>query len=332
MNRTFRQRTAAALLCSGIFCATSCVPSRQFDEMKSKEAACQDDKTRLQSQYDGLTTQFNDLDTRYKDLEKSAEALRNDTTSMGDSWRKLEASHEDLSREHDKLLVNHKSLMAGNAAETRRLIARLDSAQESLLREEDKIEQQRRTLMAMEDSLHAQQSDLVALRRMVWQRDSVATALKNAVSKALLGFENNGLTIEKKNGMVYVSLEERLLFASGSTVVDKKGAEALKGLSDVLARNKDIQVTVEGHTDNVPISGGPIKDNWDLSVLRATEVTKIITRNKGVDPSRISAAGRGPFVPVDNGSTAEAKRKNRRTEIILMPRYNELMKVVENRY
>src|SRR4030095_4890944 len=98
------------------------------------------------------------------------------------------------------------------------------------------------------------QADLIAMRRTVAQRDSAATALKNAVSKALMGFENNGLTVEKKNGMVYVSLEERLLFASGRTVVDKKGEEALKDLSDVLAKNKDIQITVEGHTDNVPIS------------------------------------------------------------------------------
>jgi chemotaxis protein MotB len=113
--------------------------------------------------------------------------------------------------------------------------------------------------------------------------------------------------------------------------VDKKGEEALKGLAEVLAKNKDINVTVEGHTDNVPISGGPIKDNWDLSVLRATEVVKIITRNKGIDPSRISASGRGPFMPIDKGSTPEAKKKNRRTEIILMPKFNELMKVLESK-
>ena len=324
MKSHFYRRAAAALLYTGIFCATSCVPTRQYEEMKGKEAACQDEKTKLQGQNLELTTQLTELEGRYKILDESATGLRADTTNMGEAQRQLTEKHTELTRDYEKLLVNHKSLMAGNAAETRRLIARLDSAQESLQREQDNMEAQRRQLVTME-------KDLMEMKRTLAQRDSVATALKNAVSKALMGFENNGLTIEKRNGMVYVSMEERLLFASGSTVVDKKGVEALEELAGVLAKNKDISITVEGHTDNVPITGGPIKDNWDLSVLRATEVVKIITRNKGVEASRISAAGRGPFMPIDRAGTAEAKKKNRRTEIILNPSFGELMKVVETR-
>src|SRR5213079_3206872 len=135
-----------------------------------------------------------------------------------------------------------------------------------------------------------------------------------------------------KNGKVYVSMEEQLLFASGSTNVEKRGEDALKKLGEVLETNKDINVMVEGHTDDVPISGtlpSGAKDNWELSVLRATAVTKIILKNSGVMPGRLTAAGRGPYVPVETGNSPEAKRKNRRTEIILTPKLDELLKVLE---
>ena len=318
-------------LVAAMFFATSCVPTRQFEEMKSKEQACQDEKSKLQAN-------LNELDSKYKSLDGDAERLRKDTGEMGTAFRNLSAAHTDLNKSYERLDATHEAMLAGNTAEMKKLLAKLDTAQISLQRKEDEMRKtqiamnaQQQKLTLLEDSLQMREKNLAELKRAIAQRDSAATALKNAVSKALLGFENNGLTIQQKNGMVYVSLEEQLLFASGSTVVDKKGEEALKGLADVLAKNKDINVTVEGHTDNVPISGGPIKDNWDLSVLRATEVVKIITRNKGIEPSRISASGRGPFMPIDKGSTPEARKKNRRTEIILMPKFNELMKVLESK-
>ncbi len=151
-------------------------------------------------------------------------------------------------------------------------------------------------------------------------------ALKKAVSDALVGFENNGLTVTKKNGKVYVSMEEKLLFASGSTVVDSKGEGALKEIAKVLEKNADINVLIEGHTDNVPISGGAIKDNWDLSVLRATSVVRILTKHADIDPTRLTPAGRGPYLPVDNANSTDARRKNRRIEIILSPKLDELFK------
>ncbi|MFM7726311.1 MAG: flagellar motor protein MotB, partial [Flavobacteriales bacterium] len=138
------------------------------------------------------------------------------------------------------------------------------------------------------------------------------SALRKAVSNALLGFENKGLTIRQQGSKVYVSMEEQLLFASGSTVIEKKGEEALKKLADVLATNNDIDVTVEGHTDNVPISGvlpSGARDNWELSVLRATSVVKIILKGNNIDPLRITACGKGPYQPIDPGNTAEAKKK-----------------------
>ena len=156
--------------------------------------------------------------------------------------------------------------------------------------------------------------------------------MKNAVNNALSGYQNNGLSVYQKEGRVYVSMEERLLFASGSTVIEQKGADALKDLAKVLSQNKSINIMVEGHTDNVPISGtlpSGAKDNWELSVLRATSVVKIILNDNSIEASRITASGRGPFKPVDAAGTSDARKKNRRTEIVLSPKLDELAKLLE---
>lgn len=167
------------------------------------------------------------------------------------------------------------------------------------------------------------------LEEALRQKDVAVQELKNKVANALVGFNNQGLSVYEKDGNVYVSLEERLLFKTGQWDVDPKGQEAIKELGLILAQNPDINIMVEGHTDDVPMNGsGAVKDNWDLSVMRATAVTKIITRNQDIDPKRIISAGRSEYVPIDNEKTAEARQKNRRTEIILTPRINELLDIL----
>ncbi|MBL7917418.1 MAG: OmpA family protein, partial [Bacteroidia bacterium] len=167
------------------------------------------------------------------------------------------------------------------------------------------------------------------LEAILKQKDQAAADLKKKLQDALLGFEGKGLTITQKNGKIYVSMDESLLFASGKTNVEPKGVEALKTVAKVLEQNKDINVLVEGHTDDVPMKGaGEIKDNWDLSVMRATSVTKILLSSANIAQSRITAAGRGEFFPLDNAKTPEARKKNRRTEIILTPKLDELLKVL----
>jgi chemotaxis protein MotB len=147
-----------------------------------------------------------------------------------------------------------------------------------------------------------------------------------------MGFENQGLAVTQKNGKVYVSLEEKLLFKSGSTVVDPKGAAALKKLSGVLEQNPDINVMIEGHTDDVPvIAGSTYKDNWDLSVLRATSIVRILLDGSKINPERLTTAGRSQYQPVEPAKTAESRQKNRRTEIILSPKLDELYKLVEGK-
>ena len=146
-----------------------------------------------------------------------------------------------------------------------------------------------------------------------------------------MGFRDKGLTVEIKNGKVYVSLEEQLLFKSGKTDVDARGKEALLKLAEALNKEKDVNVLVEGHTDDVPMTSSTIKDNWDLSVLRATSIVKLLTVDGKVDAKRFVAAGRGEFYPIDAAKNADARRKNRRTEIILTPKLDELLQLLDSK-
>lgn len=321
------------------FYFNACVPARQFDDLKTKEKACQDENMKLKSDNLQMTTTNTELAAQIADLQKKVSNLQKDSTELGGSHRRLTELYNELMKSYDKLLFNNEKLLAGNTEETKKLIAQLNQTKEDLLKKEDQLKKDQKSLSDNEQrldelkkSLKDRESKVAELQSILSKKDSAVTALKKAVTDALLGFENNGLTVTQKNGKVYVSLEEQLLFASGSTIVEKKGEQALIQVATVLEKNKDINVLVEGHTDDVPISGtlpSGAKDNWELSVLRATSVVKIITRNSGITPSRLTAAGRGPFVPLETGSSPEVKRKNRRTEIILTPKLDELLKVLE---
>ena len=171
---------------------------------------------------------------------------------------------------------------------------------------------------------------LAELQNALNQKDAEVRALKDKVSNALRNFEGSGLKVEERNGKVYVSMDEKLLFASGKWEVQAQGKEALSELAKVLEADSTINVLIEGHTDNVPMtSSSQVKDNWDLSVMRATAVVKIILANGEINPQRISASGRGEFLPIDQENTPEARAKNRRTEIILTPNLNELCQIID---
>ena len=180
-----------------------------------------------------------------------------------------------------------------------------------------------------EEDLFERESKLRELQSLIKQRDSSMNALRERVEQSLLGFKDSGLEIEVMNGKVYVKMSNQLLFKSGSTVIDQRGRDALSQLAMVLSQQTDISVMIEGHTDNKPINNARIADNWDLSVLRSTEVARILTIENGIDPKRIIASGRSEFMPTDEADTQEARAKNRRTEIILSPKLDELFNLVK---
>jgi chemotaxis protein MotB len=326
------------LIVTGIalVCLQACIPARQFDELKARKERCEEENSTLKAQNLELTTKIKELSEMTKDQAKRIEHLQNDTSSMGIATRRMQALYNELHRSYDQLVENNEKLMASSSAETKKLITQLQSTQEDLLSQETRLKQMERDLNEREKNLNMltgelteRQKRVAELEEILKKKDSVVVALKNKVSDALLGFEGQGLTVQMKNGKVYVSLDEQLLFATGSTVIDKKGEQALKKLSKVLEQNTDINVLVEGHTDNVPIKGGPIKDNWDLSVMRATAVVRVLTEASAINPVRLTPAGKGEYMPVDPGNSTEARKKNRRTEIILTPKIDELLKVIE---
>lgn len=324
---------------------SSCVPARQYEELKEKEKKCAQELSEMKTGSLNCSTKLTECENDAQILKRKVSNLQNDTMVMGNSLRLLTKNYDKLNETYDLLLSKNKELLEGNVNENKMLVTNYQLSQEQLQREQDALKVAKKELderksnldklnvelKEAQEELKLREAKLTELQSILSRKDSTVKALKTKVTDALLGFQNNGLTVEQKNGKVYVSLEEKLLFASGSITVDSKGAEALKSLAKVLEQNPDINILVEGHTDNVPYSSasGGIKDNWDLSVLRATSIVKLITSNSTVDPKRLTAAGHGEFFPIDKENTAQARKKNRRTEIILTPKLDELLKVLE---
>jgi chemotaxis protein MotB len=192
----------------------------------------------------------------------------------------------------------------------------------------DDLKKKQSELEKKENDLKDKEARLKELERIVHRQDSIMSALTSTVKNALLGFSPDELTVYMKDGKVYVSMSDKLLFKSGSADVESKGKDALQKLAEVLNKNNDIGIAIEGHTDNVPIKTVLYKDNWDLSAARATNVVRLLTDQFGMDPHRLTAAGRGEFSPVADNSTPEGKAKNRRTEIVLSPKLDELLKAI----
>ncbi|MCD6065993.1 MAG: yiaD 3 [Bacteroidetes bacterium] len=318
---------------------TSCIPEKKYDEALSREKACKDELAALKPNVQQMEEKLKGLnETLAKDV-KEIEGLRRDTSIIGSNYRNLTTKYDKLNTLNEQLMDKYTKLFNNSEKDNAKLSGDLQTTQATLLKKEDELK-------ALEVQLNKQKADLDALSAQLKQRearvneledvlkkkDQATADLKKKLQDALFNFENKGLTITQKNGKVYVSLDESLLFASGKTAVEPKGAEALKNVAKVLEQNPDINVMVEGHTDDVPMKGnGDIKDNWDLSVMRATSVTKILLQGAPkMDPKRITSSGRGEFFPIDPAKTPEARKKNRRTEIILTPKLDELFKVLEN--
>ena len=178
-------------------------------------------------------------------------------------------------------------------------------------------------------NLQDREKTIAELQKMIAQQNQKVKNLLSSVKDALLGFSSDELTVREEGGKVYVAMSDKLLFESGKAIVNEQGRVALGKLAEVLNRQTDIDVYIEGHTDNVPIKTAVFQDNWDLSVIRATSVVRILTETYGVNPLQIQPCGRGEFKPVDVNTTPEGKARNRRTEIIMAPRLDKLFKMLE---
>lgn len=322
----------------------ACVPARKFEDMKGKYETCQEEVSGLKRANQSLEASNTELNAKIEDLTKIMDFMAKDTTVLGRSLRTMTKNYDQLDKTYRELLSLRDKMKEGNEKEIQMMQEKINKTQAELLSKEDELRELESDLNEKSDNLDRIKSDLEAtkmelesrearvqeLERILHRKDSVVNALKEKVASALYGFEGEGLTVQLKNGKVYVSLENQLLFKSGSYTVDEKGKTAIRKLATVLAKNPDINVVVEGHTDTDQYNGtGALKDNWDLSVIRATQIVKILLENKEIEPKRISAAGRGEFIPVIDEDTPEAKGKNRRIEIILTPKLDELFEILD---
>lgn len=254
--------------------------------------------------YNALVAERDSLQNRTVNLEAEVSALQADTARLHREITDAKKNYATLNDSYNALNTNYNALNANYSASSSK-VNQLSSD----------LEKREARLKEVEDILHKQ--------------DAATNALKNKLQQALLGFQQNGLTVDVRNGKVYVSLTDKLLFPSGSITIDDRGKQALKQLAAVLNKESDINIAVEGHTDDKKVINlGQIKDNWDLSVMRSTSVVRYLTETEKVDPHRLTATGKSEFQPIDPSGTPEALAKNRRIEIVLTPKLDELYNLI----
>ena len=318
--------------------ATSCVTKQKYLELESKYKECMEDKKFSETELKDCQNKNKDLDRQVNALQTKVDQLKADTLDLSRKLAQTEAEYAKSRHDYDELAKDIQTVTKNSGAAITELSSNLDSAQLQLRNKEKELEElqgrlesQSVELQAKQDSLNQFASSLADLQKILDQKDAEVRALKDKVSNALKNFEGSGLKVEQRNGKVYVSMDEKLLFASARWEVQGEGQAALKELARVLEADSTINVLIEGHTDNLRYNGsGQVKDNWDLSVMRATSVVKLILSYGDINPERISASGRGEYFPIDPANTPEARAKNRRTEIILTPKLDELFQIIDN--
>ena len=303
------------------FISSSCiVTKKKFDDALAQ-------KVKTEAELNDKTAKLEKANGDLNDLGEKLKNLKQDTIALGESLRTSGKKLWVLNKEYEQL----NSFYRNSLNNTGKLSRDMAQQKEQLLLIQDNLEKTRRSNDSLSTSLAEREKRVHELEQVLSDKDKAVSDLKNRISAALLNFKENDLTVKVKNGKVYVSLAEQLLFGSGSIVVDKKGVAALQQLAKAIKDQHDLQIMVEGHTDNVPVSklSAYMQDNWDLSVMRATAITKIITK-AGVSPRQIVAAGKGEFSPLVSNDSPENKQKNRRTEIILTPNLDELFRILGN--
>ena len=316
---------------------TACVPTQQFRDVEDKKNLLNDERDELFAENEKLNVENLEIKALINSLETDLDGIKETQDIVQGEYDSLMSEYFDMNRRYEDLQQSQEALLTGHTRETKRLLTQLQQTQEDLLVKEDRLrelEENASQKMVDLENLRAQlethNQRLVELERILNEKDAKMNALKDAISAALYGFEKEGLSVYTRNGMVYVSMEEKLLFQTGSIEVDPRGVQALRTLAGVLEDNPDIMITIEGHTDDVPVrSNASFADNWDLSVKRATSIVRILLGSSSIDPTRLIASGRGEYLPVDPGDSAEARQKNRRTEIILTPRLDEIYRLLQ---
>lgn len=327
MKNTIKKVTAVLVMTAVL---AGCVTKQQYAELENKYQRSQDEVAYLTSENNNCQEAKKSLADQLASMTTAAEKLTADTVRLYRKARTCEMEYEKAQKEYDELLRNFADVSSTNQSTINDLIGDRDKYKDELAQKERMLNIQQDSLAKARAELLLKEQRINEMQAILAQKDAEVKALKDKVLNALKGFEGSGLNVYEKDGKVYVSMDDKLLFASGSWELNDRGLNAIKELAKVLENEPDITVLIEGHTDNVPYRGsGQIKDNWDLSVMRATSVVRALLQNGNIEPVRLSASGRSEYLPLDEANTAEARAKNRRTEIILTPNLDQLFQLIQ---
>lgn len=302
--------------------ATSCVSKKVYTELENKFADLKKENRKLQDESEDCAKAKADLDMAYASLKDELNKTKSERDKLQSDYTAADKNLKTLQSSYSALEKNSDDALKSNMDKNRELLAQLEAKQKALAAEQAKFDK-------LKGDLQANSARLAELENLMASKDAAMKKLKETLSKALNSFEGKGLTVQQKNGKVYVSMENKLLFSSGSWAVGAEGRRAVVEVGKVLGANPDISVLIEGHTDDDAYGGsGPIADNWDLSTKRATAIVAILSENKSVNKQNLTAAGRSEYAPLMSNSTPEGKAKNRRIEIILTPKLDEISKML----
>lgn len=312
-------KSSILLLLAIAFSLSSCVVTKKkFDDILAQ-------KIKGDGELADKKIELEKANANIDSLRSNVRKLAQDTLQLSEQVNTMTTRLSGLNKDYEQLNAYYKNLLNSSG----KLNRDMTQQNEQLLSIQDNLDKTRKLNDSLSVSLSERERKVKELETVLSEKDKAVQGLKSRISNALLNFKENDLTVKVKNGKVYVSLAEQLLFKSGSIVVDKKGATALQQLAKAIKDQKDLGITVEGHTDNIPMpnKGEYMQDNWDLSVLRATAITKILTK-AGLASQQITSSGKGEFSPLEPNSTEQNRQKNRRTEIIITPNLDELFKIL----
>lgn len=305
--------------------AVACVPSKKYYDLVEREKLCSEELAKYKTTAITNEDKAKELEANLSTMKVEVEKLRMDTVALGDKIRSIQVQYDRMVLQNLSMEKKLEQDKQSRIKQTGALQTDLDSKNMELQRKEDALMALETELKSKQRLLEDREKKVNELEEALKRKDEGIKALKNKVSEALRVYENKGLTVVEKNGKIYVSLEAKLLFQTGSTVVEEQGKKAIVDLAKALEKEKDLEIIVEGHTDNDKLDSPSYpKNNWELSVLRATSVIMIMTGNTKINPAILMAAGRSEYHPLD----AKDKAKNRRIEVIISPNLNKLFELI----
>jgi chemotaxis protein MotB len=304
---------------------SSCLVSKKkYDEQEALAKKLQNEKRDCGEKLDKANQDIQNLNDQLKKLNDEIEDLKGKNLSLTEKSNRLAKANEDANKLYEDLKNEYQALSKTSSKDKERLSLALADKEATLNQKESELKK-------LSDQLAEREKRVKDLESLMAKKDAALADLKKKITDALTGFNSDELKVTQKDGKVYVSLSDKLLFKTGSFAVDEKGKSAIVKVAEVLNKLTDVTIVVEGHTDNkqYTIAKGEVKNNWDLSAMRAASVTNIIVNEGHLDPTRVVAEGHSEFYPVESNETAEGRSKNRRIELVLSPDLKEIFKILE---